>query len=80
MFSPLWSTDGRYVLAISSDSSKLLLFRFGTQKWDVLANAKVAYPNWSRDGKYVYFDDPYTGEPAIYRVRISDRKTEFVTL
>jgi Tol biopolymer transport system component/DNA-binding winged helix-turn-helix (wHTH) protein len=45
LFSPHWSPDGRYVLAMSSDSSKLLLFGFGTQKWDVLANAKAAYPN-----------------------------------
>jgi hypothetical protein len=36
----------------------------------------VAYPNWSRDGSYIYFADPYTKEPALYRLRISDRKVE----
>jgi hypothetical protein len=36
----------------------------------------AAYPNWSRDGSYIYFGDPYTNEAALYRVRISDRKVE----
>ena len=31
------------------------------------------------DRKYIYFINPYTGEPAIYRLRISDRKLELVT-
>jgi len=79
LFSPHWSPDGRYVVAMSSDSRKLMLFDFSTQKWAELISSPAAYPNWSRDGKYVYFINPYTGEPAIYRVRISDRKLELVT-
>jgi hypothetical protein len=34
------------------------------------------YRNWSRDGKFVYFDVPTANEPAIYRVRVADRKLE----
>jgi Tol biopolymer transport system component/DNA-binding winged helix-turn-helix (wHTH) protein len=78
-FSPHWSPDGRYVLAMTLDEAKLMLFDFSTQKWEQLADVEAAYPNWSRDGKYVYFGNPYIAEPAIYRVRISDRKLELVT-
>ena len=32
-----------------------MLFDFKTQKWAELAEVGVAYPNWSRDGNYIYF-------------------------
>ena len=79
LFSPHWSPDGRYVLAMSLDSSKLMLFDFSTHKWAELLSSPAAYPNWSRDGSYIYFSNPFIGEPALYRVRISDRKLELVT-
>lgn len=36
----------------------------------------VAYPSWSRDGRYIYFRSIYRNDPAIFRVRIEDGKTE----
>ena len=75
LFSPHWSPDGRYIAAMSSDSSKLMLFDFKTQKWVELARMTAAYPNWSRDGNYIYFHS-FGSDPALYRVRISDHKLE----
>ena len=75
MFSPHWSPDGRYIAAQSGDSQKLMLFDFKTQKWTELAGTTNAYPNWSRNGNYLYFHT-FGSEPAIYRVRISDHKLE----
>jgi Tol biopolymer transport system component/DNA-binding winged helix-turn-helix (wHTH) protein len=77
--SPHWSPDGRYVLAMSLGSPKLMLFDFSTHRWAELVSSPAAYPNWSRDGSYIYFVNPYIAEPAVYRVRISDRKLESVT-
>jgi hypothetical protein len=37
----------------------------------------MGYPNWSRDSTHVYFDAAL-GDPAFYRVRISDRKLDRV--
>ena len=37
----------------------------------------AAFPNWSRDGKYVYFHS-FGNDLSIFRVRISDRKREKV--
>jgi WD40 repeat protein len=79
LYSPHWSPDGRYVLAMSLDSPKLMLFDFSTQKWAELISSLAAYPNWNHDGSYIYFINPYIAEPAVYSVRISDRKLELVT-
>ena len=79
LFSPHWSPGGRYVLAKSLDSPKLMLFDFSTHKWAELVSSPADYPNWSHDGRYIYFINPYIAEPAVYRVRISDRKLELVT-
>jgi Tol biopolymer transport system component len=45
------------------------LFRFGE---DVLGDN----PTWSPDGAYIYMDVPYARDPAIYRIRIRDRKVD----
>jgi Tol biopolymer transport system component len=77
IFSPHWSPDGRYLAAITrgGQNQKLMLFDFKTKKWEELANINPAFPNWSRDGKYVHFHS-YGTDAALYRVRISDHKLE----
>lgn len=74
-FSPHWSPDGRYIVAMSGAARKLVLFDFKTQKWVELTKVNAAYPNWSRDGSYVYFHS-FGSDPALYRVRITDHKLE----
>ena len=38
LFSPHWSPDGRYIAALSSDSQRIMLFDFKTQKWSELVH------------------------------------------
>jgi Tol biopolymer transport system component/DNA-binding winged helix-turn-helix (wHTH) protein len=79
LFSARWSPDGRHIAALTTDPSQtLVLFDLKTQERKELRKT-VAYPNWSRDGRYIYFDDPYGDEAALYRVRISDGEVEKVT-
>ncbi len=79
LYSPHWSPDGRHILAMSKDFPGLTLFDFVAQKWERLATIPAAYPNWSRDGSYVYFSNPYIAEPAVYRISMSSRKLKLVT-
>jgi sugar lactone lactonase YvrE len=53
------------------------LFDFQMQKWTELAKGVFGYPNWSKDGQYVYVLDS-TGKGAVLRIRISDHKAEQV--
>jgi serine/threonine protein kinase/Tol biopolymer transport system component len=78
LFSPRWSPDGRYIVAMPADSLSLVLFDFQTQKWSQLARARAGFPNWSRDGQYVYFLR-WLDNPAVLRVRVSDREVEPVS-
>jgi eukaryotic-like serine/threonine-protein kinase len=78
LYSPRWSPDGRYIVAMPADSLSLVLFDFQTQKWSELAKVRAAFPNWSSDGQYVYFLR-WLDKPAVLRVRINDRKLEQVS-
>jgi Tol biopolymer transport system component len=77
-FSPRWSPDGRYLVALSLDSSRLALFDFSTQKWEeVVEGAFFSWPCWSHDGRYVYYTQSGRNA-AVMRFRIADRKVERV--
>jgi hypothetical protein len=64
-------------VAIPADELSLVLFDFQTQKWSQLAKAVAGFPNWSRDGQYVYFLR-VLDHLAVLRVRIADRQMEQV--
>ena len=76
LFSPRWSPDGRYILAMTGNYRKLVLFNRATGQWEDLITARSGYPDWSKDGKYVYFSDPFNKDAPFYRLRLSDRKLE----
>jgi serine/threonine protein kinase/Tol biopolymer transport system component len=76
-FSPRWSPDGRYLIALPFASHSLMLFDFATQKWEGITKISLGFPNWSKNGDYVYF---LHGEnaPSVMRIHIRDRKLERV--
>jgi len=76
LYSPRWSPDGRYIAAITLDSLHIKLFDLAAQKWIDLANIFVAYPTWSRDGHFIYFDGILDSQESYFRARIADGKLE----
>jgi len=77
LFSPRWSPDGRRIAAMPVDQLNVVLYDFETHHWSELAKGRAGYPSWSKDGQYVYFLR-VPNDPAVLRVRISDRKVERV--
>ena len=55
LFSPRLSPDARHLVAMRGDSTGLSLFDFKTRRWTALVPDIVAYPCWSHDGRYLYF-------------------------
>jgi len=75
--SPRWSPSGHYIDALTDDAEKLMLFDFTTQKWVELAKVNANYHWWSQDSKYIY-SDTFGGTSGFFRIRISDRKLDWV--
>ena len=80
LFSPRWSPDGRFLVAVGNDSRKLVIFNFQTQKWTdwVTQNTGLGFPCWSRDGKYVYFDSTFSNSQSYFRIKVGETKPESV--
>ena len=76
-YSPAVSPDGRYLVAIRKEPIGLTIYDFQMKTWDELARVNGGFPNWSRDGKYVYFLR-FPDNPAVVRIRISDHRLETV--
>jgi serine/threonine protein kinase/Tol biopolymer transport system component len=75
MFSPRWSPDGRYLAAMTSDSSKLMLFDFQTSSWKQIGSGTLSWLNWSPDGKYIYLKD-LEGKGSVERFHVPDGKAD----
>ena len=82
----LWTAracpTGRFIAATTRDNSKLVLYDMQTAAVTDLVSSpdsKVGdNPTWSEDGKFIYIDAPLAPDPAIYRIRIADKRRERV--
>ncbi len=76
LFSPRSSQDGRYIAALSSDSTKLMLYDTQKKNWTQLAVARFGFETWSRDGKYLYAEDYSDKTDDLVRVNVATGKLE----
>jgi Tol biopolymer transport system component/DNA-binding winged helix-turn-helix (wHTH) protein len=75
LFSPRWSPDGRYLIAMPLDQRKLMLFDIASKTWTELARGTFNNPVWSKDGKYVYYQSYDEGSP-ICRMQVATGRIE----
>jgi eukaryotic-like serine/threonine-protein kinase len=80
LWSPRWSPDGKYVVALARDppnsgANRLMLFTFATKTWQDLASGEgFGWECWSRNSKFVY---SIAGDSLI-RIEVSSHKRENV--
>jgi Tol biopolymer transport system component/DNA-binding winged helix-turn-helix (wHTH) protein len=56
MIGPVWSPDGRYIDAVTTNFFTTMLFEIRTQKWiPLLEKTYVAFPTWSSDSQWLYY-------------------------
>jgi Tol biopolymer transport system component len=82
----LWTArtcpTGRYIAAMTRDNRGLVLYNRRTAALTELFGSGQGQlgdnPTWSADGRFVYIDAPFSKDPAVYRIRIADRRIERV--
>ena len=81
LFSTRWSLNGRYIAAMPNSSQRLMVYDLTTRTWsDLGLDFFAAFPQWSRDGKAIYFEGyPKGRAAAIFKVRLSDHQMEQVS-
>jgi len=80
LFSPRWSPDGQYLAALNTESTRLVLFNWKTLTWFdwVTEPGAFGFPNWSQDGKYLYYDIAFTEHQTFRRVKVGQNHSELV--
>ncbi len=76
---PSWSPDGKYMVAIAQNPSRMVLYTTASGTWKDLKIFKAPwqYWVWANDSRSVYFAmrDPESGrEPGMYQLTIADGK------
>ncbi len=78
LFSPRWSPDGRWIVALSLDQTRLLLYDVAGKTWKTLATGSAADPVWSLDSKAVYFHAFADPRSAILRIPVTGGAAQIV--
>ena len=76
LFSPRCSPDGRFVAALSADSTKMMLYDVDKKSWAQLAESRFGFENWSHDGKYLFAEDYSDKTDDLARVTVANGKVE----
>jgi hypothetical protein len=79
LWSPRWSPDGRYIVALTTKSDRIMLFDFNSRKWTEPAKISASYEEWSTKGDSVNFIGRFLGgEEGLFKVAIADHKLQEV--
>lgn len=76
-YHPSWSPDGRSIAAAARD--RILVLNVASSQWTTLASGSgFGSPYWSKDGKFVYYQETLAAQQPVYRSAIARAKKELV--
>ena len=70
LFSPRWSPDGQWIVALTLDQKTMMLYDVAHRHWQRLASTSAADPVWSSDSKAVYVHAFLADREPILRVEV----------
>lgn len=72
---PSWSPDGRYMVALAQQPSRMMLYSANTGTWKELTqfHNPTGHSAWSSDSKAIYMG-MIKGNDGIYRIAVPDGK------
>lgn len=59
---------------MTGNYARLRLYDFASGKWEDLLNARSSYPDWTHDGKCIYYSDTFDKSLSVFRMCFCDRK------
>jgi len=73
--------EGRHLAAVEVATRRIFLVDLlsGRRTQLTRSHPEAAFPIWSDDSQYLYFNDLMSPEPAIYRVHVREAREEKVT-
>jgi Tol biopolymer transport system component len=74
LWSPRWSPDGRYIAALGFPIHTIWLYDVAAGTASELTAIGAGFPSWSRDSRYIYFED--NAATHWFRIRIPEGKPE----
>jgi len=79
LYAPRSSPDGRFICGLTIDQKKLMLLEVAKGQWSELASGRaIEYPNWTQDGRFVYFETAGDDGRELFRVNVTTRRPERV--
>jgi Tol biopolymer transport system component/DNA-binding winged helix-turn-helix (wHTH) protein len=78
LFSPRWSPDGRWIVALSLDQKSVMLWDVERRHWQRLASTSAADPVWSADSKSIYVHAFLANREPILRLGVPTGASEAV--
>lgn len=76
LFSPRWSPDGRYVVAMHIDFNGMSVWDSTQPEWRPFFTHDIDNPFWSLDSEWIYFNGHY--DSNLWRAHVPDGKVEKV--
>jgi Tol biopolymer transport system component len=66
-----WSPDGKYLVAIAREPSRIVIYSAATKQWRELRrfDAPWGFYAWTPDSRFIYFDQTQT-LPGMYRLSV----------
>ncbi len=70
LFSPRWSPNGQWIVALTLDQKTVMLYDVARRHWQQLASTSAADPVWSSDSKAIYVHAFLADREPILKIEV----------